>query len=213
MPPCYAGRHRGQGDIASVHPRHPMSYTGTHMAYDTRALKLALEETVKWLTDELSTLRTGRATPVLLDSVELEVYGSRMKVNQVASISVSDARSLYVTPYDASQVKAIEKAITVADLGVSVGSDDRGVRVSFPELTAERRVQLVKLLKGKLEEARIAVRQKRSEEMSALEKREKAGEMGEDDTRRAKDEVQKVIDETNKALEALAEKKEKELAG
>ncbi len=181
------------------------------MAHDTTALKRSLEATHAWLKDELATLRTGRATPVLLDSVTLEVYGSRMKVNQVAAISVSDARSLYVTPYDASQVKAIEKAITVADLGVSVGSDDRGVRVSFPELTAERRVQLIKLLKGKLEEARIAVRQRRSEEMGVIDKKEKAGEMGEDDARRAKDEVQKIIDASNKALEELADKKEQEL--
>lgn len=183
------------------------------MNYNTAPLQKSIEETKKWLQDEFSTLRTGRATPALLDSVTLEVYGSRMKINQVASVTVSDARSLYVTPYDASQVKAIEKAITVADLGVSVGSDDRGVRVSFPELTSERRQQLIKLLRGKLEEARIALKQKRSEQMSAIEKQEKAGEMGEDDARRAKDDVQKAIDAGNKSFEELADKKEKELGG
>lgn len=183
------------------------------MNYNTAPLQKSIEETKKWLQDELSTLRTGRATPALLDSVTLEVYGSRMKINQVASVMVSDARSLYVTPYDASQVKAIEKAITVADLGVSVGSDDRGVRVSFPELTSERRQQLIKLLRGKLEEARIALKQKRSEQMGVIEKQEKAGEMGEDDARRAKDEVQKAIDAGNKSFEEFADKKEKELEG
>lgn len=181
------------------------------MAYNTAPLKKSIEETQQWFKDELSTLRTGRATPALLDAVQVEVYGSRMKINQAASVTVSDARSLYVTPYDASQVKAIEKAIAVADLGVSVGSDERGVRVSFPELTAERRQQLIKLMRSKLEEARIAVKQRRSEEMSIVEKAQKASEMGEDDARRAKDEIQKLVDAGNKALEEIAEKKEKEL--
>lgn len=181
------------------------------MAYDTSELKKGIIETADWLKQELGALRTGRATPALLDGISLEVYGSRMKLNQVASISVEDARTLYVSPYDASQVKAIEKAITVADLGISAGSDDRGVRVSFPELTAERRAQLIKLLKSKLEDARIAIRGKRTEIIQGIEKAEKDGEMGEDDARRAKDDVQKLIDEANKNLESIAEKKEQEL--
>lgn len=181
------------------------------MAYDTKQLQAGITESIDWFTQELGSLRTGRATPALLDGVSVEAYGSRMKLNQVASISVEDARTLYVSPYDASQAKLIEKAITLADLGVSAGSDERGVRVSFPELTAERRTQLVKLLKSKLEDARIAVRGKRSEAIQDIEKKEKAGEMGEDDARRAKDEVQKLIDEANKKLEALSDKKEQEL--
>jgi len=181
------------------------------MAYDTKNLKKELEQTKKWFTEELATLRTGRATPALLDGVSLEVYGTRMKLNQVASVAVEGPRSLYVTPYDASQSKPIEKAITVADLGVSVGSDERGVRVSFPELTAERRSQLVKLLKGKLEDARIAVKQKRTDEVVSLEKAAKAGEATEDDVYIGKADIQKTIDAANKALEEIAEKKEKEL--
>lgn len=179
------------------------------MAHDLKNLQKEIDETKEWLSQELSALRTGRATPALLDSVELEVYGSRMKLNQTASISVQDARTLYVTPYDVEQVKPIEKAITVADLGVSVGSDERGVRVTFPELTAERRGQLVKLLKGKLEEARIALKQKRADAIKDLEKEE----LGEDDTKRGKEEIQKVIDEGNKALDEVAGAKEKELEG
>lgn len=179
------------------------------MAYNISGLKNEVEETKKWLEIELASLRTGRATPALLDGVQLEVYGSRMKLNQVAGVSVQDARTLYITPYDATQVKPIEKAITVADLGVSVGADERGVRVTFPELTAERRSQLVKLLKGKLEEARVALKQKRADAIKNMEK----DEMGEDDTKRAKDDIQKVIDEGNKVLEEVADKKEKELEG
>lgn len=182
------------------------------MSYNTTELQKSIDETKQWLQAELASLRTGRATPALLDSVQLEVYGSRMKLNQVASITVEDARSLYITPYDASQSKEIEKAITVANLGVSVGSDDRGVRVSFPELTAERRQQLIKLAGHKLEEARIAIKQKRTEHMSVVDKALKASEMGEDDARRAKDAVQKVIDAGNQSLEEMASKKEKELS-
>jgi ribosome recycling factor len=177
--------------------------------YDQKDLQQEIVATQEWLKQELASLRTGRATPALLDSVHLDVYGSKMKLNQVASIAVHDARSLYVTPYDASQVKHIEKAIAVADLGVSVGSDERGVRVTFPELTAERRTQLVKLLKGKLEDARVALKQKRTEAIKALEKEAR----GEDEERRAKDDIQKLIDAGNKELEAIAEKKEKELEG
>ena len=181
------------------------------MAYDLTPLKKGVEETKGWLQGELAALRTGRATPALLDGVSLEVYGSRMKLKEVAAIAVQDARTLYVTPYDASHVKAIEKAITVADLGISAGADERGVRASFPELTAERREQLVKLLKSKLEESRVALRGKRTEHMSAVEKLEKDGAMGEDEMRRTKDAIQKAIDEGNKSLEAIADKKETEL--
>lgn len=181
------------------------------MAYDLKTLKEGIEGTKEWLVQELSTLRTGRATPALLDSVSLEVYGSRMKLNQIASIMVEDARSLYVSPWDMSHIKSIEKAVTVADLGVSVGSDEKGVRVSFPELTSERRQQLIKLLRAKLEDARIAIKQKRTDAIDGIQKAQKGGELSEDEAHSAKDNVQKMIDEGNKALEELADKKEKEL--
>lgn len=181
------------------------------MAYDTKNLKKGIEETNVWLKTELASLRTGRATPALLDGVSVEIYGSRMKLPQTATIAVQDARTLYVTPYDTTQVKVIEKAISVADLGVSVGADDRGVRVSFPELTTERRSQLVKLLKSKLEDARVALRGKRTEAIEEAERQEEAGGLSEDDLKRAKDAIQKLIDEANKSLDTIADKKEAEL--
>ena len=131
------------------------------MAYDFKELKQKIEDTGTWLTEEYFGIRTGRATPALLDSVRVEAYGSKMPLNQVATISVEDARLLRVTPYDATLSKDIERAITQSDLGVSVGVDDRGIRVSFPELTAERRVQLLKLVGDKREDARISVRKLR----------------------------------------------------
>ncbi len=178
------------------------------MAFDLNQFKKTSAEKTAWLSTELQGLRTGRATPTLLDSVSLEVYGSRMKLSQVGNITVEDARSLYVNPWDKGQIKDIEKAITLADLGVSVGSDALGVRVSFPELTAERRQQLVKLLRAKLEEARVHVRTARTKAISEVEK----GDASEDEQKRLKAEIQKIVDETNKALEAVADKKEKELA-
>src|SRR4051812_23374337 len=126
--------------------------------YDLNAFKKQAGEKVDWLSQELLGVRTGRASPTLLDGVSIEVYGSRMKLNQVANITVEDARTLYLSPWDREHVKPIEKAITLADLGISVGSDDKGIRVSFPNLTEERRQQLIKLVRGKLEEARIQLR-------------------------------------------------------
>jgi ribosome recycling factor len=178
------------------------------MAYDLSAFKKGAEEKVEWLSRELQWVRTGRATPALLDGVSVEVYGSRMKVPQAASIAVQDARTLYVAPWDKSQIKPIEKAITAADLGVSVGSDDNGVRVSFPELTTERRGQLVKLVRAKLEEARVALKGVRTKALADIEK----GEASEDEEKRLKAEVQKVVDETNKRFEDVVKKKEQELA-
>ena len=178
------------------------------MAFDLNQFKKTAAEKTAWLSGELQGLRTGRATPALLDSVSLEVYGSRMKLTQVANITVEDARTLYVNPWDKGQVKDIEKAITVADLGVSVGSDDKGIRVSFPELTAERRQQLVKLVHAKREEARIQIKTARAKAISEAEK----SEASEDEQKRLKNEIQKVVDESNTSLDALVEKKEKELA-
>lgn len=181
------------------------------MAHDLSKLKTGIHGTEEWLRGELVGVRTGRASPMLLDSVVIEVYGSRMKLAQVASVTVEDARSLYITPWDKGQLKPIEKAITLADLGVGVGADDKGVRVTFPELTAERRKELIRLVRQKLEDARVTLRGERTKAMEEIEKKQKDGEMGEDDARRAKDEAQKLIDAANKSLEDIVEKKEKEL--
>lgn len=178
------------------------------MAYDLSAFKKSLEAKIEWLQHEVAGIRTGRATPALLDSVFVEVYGSKMRLQEIASISVEDARTLYVSPWDMGQIKPIEKAITLADLGISAGSDEKGVRVSFPELTTERRGQLMKLVRGKLEDARIAVKNERTKE---LNDREKSG-VSEDELKRLKTEVQKAVDNANASLEELTATKEKELA-
>jgi ribosome recycling factor len=164
-----------------------------------------------WLQQEYATIRTGQSTPALLDGIKVESYGSHMALNQVGSIGVEDARTLRVSVWDSSLVKAIEAAIRDADLGVSVVTDSSGLRVIFPELTGDRRVQLVKLAKSKLEEARVSVRSARDEAMKAIDKQEKDGEISEDDKFAQKESVQKKVDEINRTLEALYDKKEVEI--
>jgi len=179
--------------------------------YDFKTLEQKIEETQDWLKKEYQGLRTGRATPALLDSIQIESYGSRMPLNQVANIGVEDARTLRVAPWDASQIKVIEKAISGANFGVGVSSDEKGVRVSFPELTSERRTSLIKIAKDKLEDSRQSLRVAREETWNAIQAKEKASEISEDDKFRLKDELQKKIDATNAALEELFKKKEAEI--
>ena len=182
------------------------------MAYNFGSLKSKIADTESWFQRELSTVRTGRATPMILDSVLVEAYGAKMLINQLASITIEGARGLRVSPYDKSTIKDVERAITGADLGIGVSVDDEGIRISFPELTGERRVQLVKLAKEKLEEARIALRGEREKVWVNIQTKEKAGEMSEDEKFRFKEEMQKLVDEGNRKLEELFDKKEKEIS-
>jgi ribosome recycling factor len=174
-------------------------------------LETKLKAIVTWLTGEFSGIRTGQATPALLDSVKVESYGSLMPINQVASIGIEDARTLRISPWDQSLVKVIETAIRDADFGVGVMSDSSGVRVIFPELTGERRTQLIKLAKSKFEEARVRVRGVREDVIKALDKQEKDGDISEDEKFAKKESVQKLVDGTNSALEAQYNKKEQEI--
>lgn len=165
----------------------------------------------EWLQKEYVGIRTGQANPGLLDSVKVESYGTFVPVQQVGSISIEDARTLRISVWDSSQVKAVEKAFQDADLGVSVAADSSGIRVIFPELTSERRVQLLKLAKSKLEDARVSVKAARDETMKEMERQFKASEISEDDKFSIKDKIQKQVDEANAALETLYIRKEKEL--
>jgi ribosome recycling factor len=161
----------------------------------------------------LGGIRTGRAAPAILDGVLVESYGSRVPIAQVGSVSIEDARTLRISPWDSSLTKEVEKAIMAANLGLSVGSDERGVRVNFPELTADRRSQLVKLAKEKVEDSRAALRVARDDVWSEIQKQEKDGTLTEDDKFRAKDDMQKRVDAANEQFDQLLEKKEKEIAG
>lgn len=181
--------------------------------FDFAETKQKIKQTEDWLQGELASVRTGRATPIILDAIQVEAYGSRMSLKEVANIVVEDVRSIRVEPWDASLGKALEKAIIASNLGLSVAPFEKGVRVIFPELTSERREQLVKVVKQKLEEARVALRLQREKAWSEVQEKEKKGGMGEDDKFRLKDELQKYIDEANKKIEELAEKKISEIRG
>lgn len=181
------------------------------MAYDFSTLTAAIKETEEWLSREFSGIRTGRASVALLDGVKPEVYGARTPLQQIGSVTVEDARTIRIVPWDKTNGKLVEKAITEADLGVSVVSDDQGLRVIFPELTAERRTMLAKVAGEKCEQARVTLRGHRTDAMKALDAAEKEGGMGEDELKRLKEEVQKMIDAGQKALEAHLAKKQQEI--
>jgi ribosome recycling factor len=181
------------------------------MAYDFTAIKAQVKETEEWLSRELSGIRTGRASPMLLDIVKPEAYGVRTPLTQLGSVSIEDARTLRIIPWDKSVSKNIERAITEADLGVSVATDDMGLRVIFPELTAERRLILKKLANEKHEQAKVTLRGHRTDAVKEIEALQKDG-MAEDVAKRNKEELQKVIDEANASLESITKKKEEEIS-
>ncbi len=183
------------------------------MQYNFSNLRTELKKVEEFLGKEYSQLNIGRASPAVLDGVSIESYGGRMPLKNVASVSIEDPKTLRIVPWDKSQIKDIEKAINASNLGMSVATDDSGIRVIFPQLTTETRVTLVKVLKEKLEESRITVRREREIVWKDVETKEKGGKMTEDEKFRAKDELQKIIDETNKNLETNFIKKEKEVMG
>ena len=175
------------------------------MAYNTQNFKNELKKVEEWLSKEYGSVHTGRATPMILDSISVESYGSYMPIKNIASVSIEDPKTLRIAPWDKNQIKNIEIAINGANLGLSVVSDSDGVRAIFPMLTTENRAKLVKILKEKLEDARISVRQERQSEI------EKIGDLPEDEIKRAKDDIQKCVDEANNNLEAIFTKKEVEV--
>lgn len=182
------------------------------MAYDFSKLKAHIKETEEWLTRELAGVRTGRATPTLLDGVKPEAYGTRTPIRELAAISVEDARTLRIIPWDKGLSKAIEKGITDANLGVGVSTDDQGLRISFPELTNERRAQLTKIAGDKAEQARVTLRTHRTDTLKALEAAGKEGGMGKDEIIRLKSEIQKLIDAGSDAIAKILERKDTEIA-
>ena len=182
------------------------------MAYNFSTFKQNTSDLNEWLKKEYTTIRTGRASPAILDGVSVEAYGSQMPINQLANISVEDARMIRISPWDNTQTKAIEKAIVASGLGLSVTDDGKGLRVMFPELTSERRVSLLKIAKQKMEDAKVTLRGEREKVLKDVEMEEKAGTISEDEKFRVKAELQKMVDEAGVALEALLVKKEKEIA-
>ncbi|MBA3733195.1 ribosome recycling factor [Patescibacteria group bacterium] len=181
------------------------------MQYNFTEFKQNIKETEEWLKREFGTIRTGRASPAILDGVKVEAYGSDMPISQLANISVEDARMIRITPWDMTIAKAIEKAIVTSDLGLSVALDEKGLRVMFPELTSDRRSSLIKIAKQKLEDARVTLRTERERVIKDIDRLEKEGGMSEDEKFRFKAELQKFLDDAGRGLEEIFSKKEKEI--
>jgi ribosome recycling factor len=160
---------------------------------------------------EFSTVRTGRASPALLERVVVDYYGVSTPLNQLATISAPEARLLTVQPYDKSSIKAIEKAINESDLGLNPSNDGNLIRLSIPELTEERRRDLVKVLRNLAEEGRVAIRNVRRDVMGHLRELKSAGEASSDDEHRAEVELQKLTDGRVSELDAALKVKEAEI--
>ena len=183
------------------------------MQYNFSNFKNELKKVEEFLGKEYSQLNIGRASPMVLDGVSVESYGSFVSLKNVASVSIEDPKTLRIAPWDKSQIKGIEKAIVGSNLGLSVATDDLGIRVIFPQLTTDTRKTLVKVLKEKLEENRITVRREREVVFRDMEANEKEAKITEDEMFRGKEELQKIINETNSNLEEIFKKKEKEVMG
>jgi ribosome recycling factor len=160
---------------------------------------------------ELATVRTGRASPHLLDRIQVDYYGAQTPLNQLANVAASEARLLTVTPFDKSAVGAIEKAILESDVGLTPSNDGNVIRLAIPEMTEERRREMVKVVNGVAEDGRVAIRNVRRDVMSDLRELKNEGEVGEDDERRAETALQKQTDEAIAEIDALLKGKEAEI--
>lgn len=170
-----------------------------------------MENTIEALRREFAGVRTGKASPALLDSVRVDAYGSQMPLAQVATINVPDARLLTVQPWDRSLMGAIEKSIQAAGLGLNPSNDGSLIRIPIPPLTEERRKEFARVLHRMTEEGRVALRQARKDANDEIKARQKEGEISEDESRREQDEVQKATDQYVERIDDLLRRKEAEV--
>ena len=168
-------------------------------------------KTLNALESELTTIRAGRANPHILDKLTVDYYGAPTPIQQVANISVPEARMIQIQPWESSMIKAIEKAILCSDLGLNPSNDGKMIRLVFPELTEERRKDLVKDVKKKGEASKVAVRNIRRDANDTFKKMEKGGEISEDDQKLAEEKIQKLTDKYIKEVDAAVDAKSKEV--
>jgi ribosome recycling factor len=170
-----------------------------------------MEKAVEAMRREFTSVRTGKATPALLDTVRVDAYGSKMPINQVGTVSAPEPRMLIVQPWDKGLLKAIENGIVAADLGLNPSNDGNIIRVPIPQLTEERRKEMVKLLHKLAEEGRVAIRHARQEANKELKKKQGDHEISEDDAHRQMEQVQKLTDEYIAKIDQLLKHKEQEV--
>ena len=170
-----------------------------------------MKKSVEATKNEFATVRTGRASPHLLDRIDVDYYGARTPLRQLAQISASEARLLTITPYDKNSIKAIEKSIMESDIGLTPSNDGTVIRLTIPELTEERRKELVRVVRGIAEDGRVAVRNVRRDVMHDLRELKSEGEVGSDDEHRAEAELQKLTDTHTSEIDAALAGKEEEI--
>jgi ribosome recycling factor len=170
-----------------------------------------MEKALDAMRREFSSVRTGKASPALLDTVRVEAYGSYVPLNQVATIQAPEPRLLMLSPFDRATMKAIEKAIVEAGLGLNPSNDGKVIRVPIPALTEERRREFVKVLHRYAEEGRVAIRQARKDGNDDIKRREKASELSEDEARREQEQMQKLTDQYTAKIDELLKHKEVEV--
>ena len=170
-----------------------------------------MEKTLKVLAADLAAVRAGRANPAVLDKLTVDYYGSETPINQVASVSVAEARILVIQPWESSLIKAIEKAILTSDIGINPTNDGRVIRLAFPTLTEERRKELAKQVRNMGEESKVAVRNTRRAAMDAFKAAQKASEITEDDRKNLENDLQKLTDKYTGKIDDMIKAKENEL--
>ena len=178
---------------------------------DLKEFQRKMEKTLDVIASDFAAVRAGRANAQVLDRITVEYYGQPSPINQVGTVSSPDPRTLVIQPWDGSLLKAIEKAIQTSDLGINPQNDGRVIRLVFPQLTEERRKELVKQIRKYAEGGKVAIRNIRRDAMETFKKKQKASELTEDDLKIAEKDLQKLTDDMCKELDALLEKKEKEL--
>ncbi len=170
-----------------------------------------MEKTISALRESLNSIRTGRASAAIFDKVRVDYYGTKSPLNQVATVSIPEARSVIIQPFDKSLISEIEKAIQVAALGLNPSNDGKVIRISIPPLTADRRKELVKQTKGIAENSRTAIRNIRRDGNDELKKQQKAGELTEDGLKQETEKLQKLTDKFIEEINKIYESKEKEI--
>lgn len=173
--------------------------------------KPEFEKAIEHFKQDISSLRTGRATPAIVEDIVIEAYGTRQPLKAVASISVADAKTLNIDPWDKGLMQAVEAGLRNSPLGINPVNDGKLIRLPLPELTSERRADLIKVLHQKSEAARIAIRKIREDARTEIEMAEEAKEMGEDEKFKLFDEIEKLVKEYNDRIKMMGEDKEKEI--
>ena len=170
-----------------------------------------MDKSIEATREEFNGVRTGRASAALLDRISVDYYGTKTPLKQLSTINVPEARLLTIQPYDPSAIKAIEKAIQESDLGLTPSNDGKVIRLPIPQLTEERRKELVKVVRGRAEDGKVAIRNVRRDAMHHLKELVVNGDVGDDEERRAEEKVQKLTDEHTKAIDELLKHKEAEI--